>query len=111
MSKIFRRSSCQKASDGTDGAHRWRFHFRPSAALQMQERLTQGVSVARTSSACNALLSRQGTSMVRTAVGSVVSAGETTSVTNPGGERQVAETVDTRDAVMTEERHGTIEGP
>jgi hypothetical protein len=25
MSKIFRRSSCQKASDGTDGAHRWRF--------------------------------------------------------------------------------------
>ena len=24
MSKIFRRSSCQKASDGTDGGHRWR---------------------------------------------------------------------------------------
>jgi hypothetical protein len=24
MSKIFRRSSCQKASDGTDGAPRWR---------------------------------------------------------------------------------------
>src|SRR5664279_2330845 len=25
LSKIFRRSSCQKVSDGTDGAHRWRF--------------------------------------------------------------------------------------
>jgi hypothetical protein len=29
MSKIFRRSSCQKASDGTDGAHRWRYLLLP----------------------------------------------------------------------------------
>ena len=28
MSKIFRRSSCQKASDGTDDAHRWRYRTR-----------------------------------------------------------------------------------
>ena len=29
MSKIFRRSNCQKASDGTDGVNRWRYrrHF------------------------------------------------------------------------------------
>jgi hypothetical protein len=28
MSKIFRRSNCQKASDGTDGAHRLRYRTR-----------------------------------------------------------------------------------
>jgi hypothetical protein len=58
MSKIFRRSSCQKASDGTNGAYRWHHRTgfgngpelsicRPSAILQMPETLTQGVSVAQ----------------------------------------------------------------
>ena len=36
MSKIFRRSSCQKASDGTDGAHRWRL---PDALRQSERGL------------------------------------------------------------------------
>jgi hypothetical protein len=58
MSKIFRRSSCQKASDGTNGAYRWHHRTgfgngpelsicRPSAILQMPETLTQGVSVVQ----------------------------------------------------------------
>jgi hypothetical protein len=57
MSKIFRRSRCQRASDGTNGAHRRRYRTgfgngpglsicRPPAILQMPETLTQGVSVA-----------------------------------------------------------------